>query len=283
MNPACLVASRVALCCFVLGFAGVMTGIGAPAVPVRTVGLAASERPAGTAPLSATLAADTMQLFKDKDFGGTMTQISDVTSKPSWQDHDFTGKKANDFTSLRWNLPRGVVVLLHQYDRGLGNTLALFGSGEIASLKTWKLSDEISSWSWNYVGGTAKPAQRVLDGRAPRPRYAQELEGSVPDDSLQLFKDNSFKGKPSALERVSADAATAGAFRETAGVGKGVSSLRWKLPEGVLVVFSEGENGSGRQLALWGGGQFDEIDNFNMNDRTAQWAWYDVREGSPPE
>jgi hypothetical protein len=239
-----------------------------------------SDRPASAKPLSATMVDDAIQLFKDKNFGGTMVQVSEVTGKPAWQDQEFHGRSENKFTSLRWNLPRGVVVSLFENADCLGRMICIWGSGEIPSLGAAKLNDRLSCWAWNYVGGTPSIAgappkgtpQKVLDGRAPRPKYAKEID-TLPNDTIQLFKDRECKGGMTAIDRVT-DQTPGSSHDMPGGIGKGTSSLKWKLPDGVVVVFSEGKYGEGRQLAIWGEGMFEACNQWDMNDRIAQWAWY---------
>ncbi len=235
-----------------------------------------SERPTGAAPLSASMPEDAIQFFKDKNFGGSTFQISDVTSKPSWKSHDFEGRKNNKVTAIRWNLPRGVVVTLHERDDGLGRMIALYGSGEIDALSKWKMNDELSTWSWNYIGGVKDPARRIDDGKAARPRYVRECD-PVAADSLHLFKDRECKGKAIVLEHVTSQ--PMGAFTDMPGdIKRGTSSLRWKLPDGVLVVLAAEKGGTAYQTALWGEGQIDGLVHWSMNDKVTQWAWYNVGE-----
>ena len=61
----------------------------------------ASNRPTGTRPLSATVAENTLQVFRHKDFGGDMIQVSDVIGKQSWTDNDFVAAKMNNFDPIK--------------------------------------------------------------------------------------------------------------------------------------------------------------------------------------
>lgn len=240
------------------------------------LGLTPSARPIATAPLSASLAEDAMQFFKNKGFDGNMFQVSDVTGNPSWKNHEFKDKKENDVTSLRWNLPRGVVVSLHEQDNGLGRTVFVFGSGEIAHIKPWKLNDRISSWAWNYIGGVTAPTKRIADGIASKPKYAKDCD-LVATNSIQLFKNSEVKGTMTQVEKITTQ--DAGVFKPLPITG--TSSMKWNLPDGVLVVFSEGGNGEGQQLAIWGRGMFDSFKHWDMSDKVKQWAWYYVGEETP--
>ena len=55
--------------------------------------------------------------------------------------------------------------------------------------------------------------------------------------------------------------------------GGGTSSLKWNLPEGVVVTFSSTKEGVGPNLAIWGKGQFDTVAHWQMNDKMKYYAW----------
>jgi hypothetical protein len=252
--------------------------VGVTAAVSTALGPSPSARPAATKPLSATVPADAMQFFKDKNFSGTMFQVSDVTTKLSWRAHQFEGKQENKISSLRWNLPPGVVVNLHERDDGLGRTIYIFGSGEISEIKPWKLNDKLSSWAWNYIGGASNPPKRIADALAPKPKYAKECD-PIDSDSVQLFKNRECKGTMTAMEHITSQ--PAGVFKELP--AKGVSSVKWKLPEGTMVVFSEGPGGESQQVAIWGQGMFESFHQWDMNDKVKHWAWYYVGEEASAE
>lgn len=235
-----------------------------------------SDRPTGTRPLSASVAENTVQVFRHKDFSGDMIQVSDVTGKQSWTDNDFVAATENKASSLRWNLPRGVVVTLFEDDACMGRQLTVWGSGEIASLTPWKLDNKVSGWAWNYVGGVKSPAAPVLAGRTPRPKYARVAE-SMPADSAHLFKERSCKGKTAPVEHVTSQ--SQGVFQPIPpAIGKSASSVRWKLPDGAVVVFAANQSGETPQVVIWGDGEFDAFNYWQMNDKVTHWAWYNVGE-----
>ena len=55
---------------------------------------------------------------------------------------------------------------------------------------------------------------------------------------------------------------------------KGTSSLSWKLPPGVVVMFHDKADGLGPSLAVWGDGQFDSVSLFEMIDKLRQYSWH---------
>ena len=234
-----------------------------------------SERPIGTQSVSAAMAEQCVQFFRDKNFGGDMTQISEVTAKTAWDGHSFE-TKSKHFSSVRWNLPRGVIVTLFAGPDCTGKCMSVWGSGEVAELSTWKMNDDLAGWSWNYIGGVAEPSKTLKNGMSERPKYAKVAEG-VQEDSLHLFKNRDVKGEPQLLEHITDKPANT--YQE---MPKGISSLKWKLPEGVVVMFSEKADGVGPNLAIWGsaagGSQFDTLALWQMNDKLKYWSWQYVGE-----
>ena len=213
-----------------------------------------------------------MTFFRNKNFGGEQTAVSEITAaKEPWRDHSF-GTWAKHFSSLRWSLPRGVIVTLYEEEDSRGRTINLWGSGEIATLSAWKLDNELSGWSWSYVGGVGSPSKQVTDALAERPRYAKVATG-VAEGSLQAFNNRDAKGEFTEIGHVFDKPANV--FSE---MPKGTSSLKWNLPEGVAVSFAGSKEGVGQQMTVWGSGQFDTFAHWQMNDKMKFWAWHGVGE-----
>ena len=57
-----------------------------------------------------------------------------------------------------------------------------------------------------------------------------------------------------------------------------IQSLRWKLPEGKIVVVYEEDVESGKQLVLWGEGEISNVRKWSYSNDWEGWAWYDVTE-----
>jgi hypothetical protein len=241
------------------------------AAPTTSPAEGYSERPTGTQPLSQSMAEDTLQFFRNKDFENDLVQFSNVTGQPPWNDNDFQ-EKAKHFSSVRWNLPRGVIVTMFAGKDCMGKCLSVWGSGEISELSKWKMNDDLAGWSWNGVGGASGASQRIQDGRSDRPKYAR-IPDNVGEDSIELFTSRDAKGGRSPIERVTA--VSANTARE---MPKGTSSLRWRLAPGVVVVFSEKADNVGPNLAIWGDGQFDTIAHWQMNDKMRYWSWHHLGE-----
>ena len=61
----------------------------------------------------------------------------------------------DSLTSMKWNLPAGVVVTLYEDADGKKDRVSIWGSGQIDSLDVWDFNDKVSRWSWAYVGTPA--------------------------------------------------------------------------------------------------------------------------------
>lgn len=58
-----------------------------------------------------------------------------------------------------------------------------------------------------------------------------------------------------------------------------ISSLRWNLPPGVVVVFFENgatSTNKGIQYAIFGNGEDLDFDSGNINDELSSWVWYKI-------
>lgn len=131
-----------------------------------------------------------------------------------------------------------------------------------------------------------RPAERPQTGGAAghmdTPKYAQPLAGNVPANTIQVFADNEFKGDTTNLENVTKSHA-AGTLNEfPADYDNAITSLRWHLTPGTLVVLFDDAAGKGPQLALWGKGQIPDLGKVDFNEKATRWASYDVGGGATP-
>ncbi len=239
-----------------------------------TEGPTSTERPGGTAPLATSIPENSVYLFDDADFHGTVTQLQAVTTTPNEVIRDFGRDRR--MTSARWNLPPGVVVVLYERLDGTGDQLALWGRGEFNSVLKWKMNDKLSNWAWYNVGSTAQPASTETAPLSARPAGARPTM-PLPVGTIEMYNDRDFKGTLTTLGPVgSMPQAT---FHPVAQANDQMTSLRWNLPPGTIVVLYEDVGGMGRQLALWGSGEFASVIPQNFNDIVSTWAWYDVSMG----
>jgi hypothetical protein len=111
------------------------------------------------------------------------------------------------------------------------------------------------------------------------PKYAQRLDSTLSENGIQICVDNEFKGEQAMIESVSRSH-QAGTLNELpANFDDSVTSLRWNLAPGMLVVLFEEPTGKGQQLALWGKGQIPDLGEVDFNETASRWAWYDVGGG----
>ena len=59
---------------------------------------------------------------------------------------------ADKLSSIQWDLPPGVVVVLYQHADGTGRHIGLWSRGEFSRLSRWDINDKVSSWAWFHVG-----------------------------------------------------------------------------------------------------------------------------------
>jgi hypothetical protein len=234
-----------------------------------------SLRPPGAAELNGSVPQNSIYLFENRDFGGKVTRIENVTSQPP----GVTEKpgRVDDMTSLKWDLPAGVLVVFYENGDGTGNQFPIWGRGQLESVSKWAFNDKVSRWAWYSVGSSANSSASLEQGKLP-PNRARPTT-SVPSDTMELYSDRDLKGRLLTVAPVTKESQT-----EYHGVGMlndQMTSARWNLPPGVIVVFYDNIDGTGRQLAIWNKGEYETVSPFNMNDKISSWAWY--RLGEPGE
>jgi hypothetical protein len=219
-------------------------------------------RPGGTAALEGALPADSVYLFQNRDFKGDATRIENVPAMSPATTYDLP--RAGSTSSIRWGLSPGLVVVLYERPGGRGDQIPLWGSGQVSSLSQWRSNDKASQWAYYPVAGSAE-AQRPL-GAMPT--------SAVAPASIELYKNSDLRGTLTIIGPVTQF--SLGQFHKTGGASDQMSSLRWNLPPGVVVMLYEDAEGKGRQLVLFGSGQYMSVSPWNFNDRVSRWAWYDV-------
>jgi hypothetical protein len=232
-------------------------------------------RPPDTEALTAPVAEGFLYFFRDRDFRGNATQMPVLTDATPGQIQQL-GDPADSMTSLRWNLPPGVLVVLYEDAEGRGNQMAIWGSGQVNSVSPWKFNDKVSRWAWYYIAdeGQVKTAPVTLArGLSLRPPGASPTV-TLPAGTIELYKDAGFKGTMTTVGPI--DRFQQAEYHDPGRAADSMSSLRWNLPPGVVAVLYEDAGGLGRQLLIWGSGQFDSVSRFDFNDKVSRWAWYDI-------
>jgi hypothetical protein len=230
-------------------------------------------RPEGAEALRVPVPGDSIYLFNQRKFGGNVTQVHNVTtSHPGGKLHLVEGS-SDTMTSLRWNLPPGVAVVFYEDAGGRGNQMGVWGAGEVESVSQWNFNDRVSRWAWFYVGGVPNPSPVIQAGMADRPLGATPT-GPVAPGAIELFRDTDFKGPMTTVGPIRSSSAND--FHQVGAASNSMSSLRWNLPPGVVVILYEDAQGRGRQIPLWGSGEFSTVTPWNFNDSVSRWAWFDV-------
>ncbi len=227
--------------------------------------------PPGSETLTAPMDPVSIHMFADSGFAGTKAMLSGVdTTIPPGYLNELPKGLPDAMSSLRWNLPRGVVVVLYENSDARGEQLILWGTGEVADLKKWEFNDKASRWAWFDVGGAAPTAQ----SEAARliPFGAEPLGAAVTDNTLQLFKDDKFMGDMQQVTPVTS--VPAGQLQKVPGnLDDKLTSVRWTLPEGVVVIFYEDADGEKARVAIWGKAQLTSLARWDFNDKISRWSW----------
>lgn len=132
-----------------------------------------------------------VNVYRDKNFRGPQVTLSGITAPPPNQLNSLPEGMKDDATSMRWNLPPGVVVMFHQDADGDKQRAAIWGNGEASDIDAWDFNDKISRWSWHYIGSrnvnvlgyappvVTEPARVAVITPAPVPQPRPETVTTV--------------------------------------------------------------------------------------------------------
>jgi hypothetical protein len=118
----------------------------------------------------------------------------------------------------------------------------------------------------------------------PRPPGTRDTH-DCPRDSMFLYWHAGFRGRdPHVVGHVTGFEAGIPHDFEDRGFLRNIkddmSSLKWNLPPGVVVVFYQHAGGRGQRIAIWGRGQKRSLGDWGFNDKVSRWAWYSTGAGS---
>ncbi|MHC4081281.1 MAG: hypothetical protein ACYS15_02160 [Planctomycetota bacterium] len=218
-------------------------------------------------------AVNTVWLYKNANHSGQEQWINlGAGSHAPGTPHRIEGALHDQVSSLRWHLEDGVVLVLFADGKGIGQQISIWGHGEMGTLGPWNLKDKLSSWGWYRVGGTGSSASDL-------PVQATTLTTAIEEDSVRLYDDKNFRKEAGSLRSITS-AAPQGTVQELdRSIHGNMTSTRWNLPPGVVVVLYEKLKGTtGRQLALWGSGEYASVSDWKFNDQARAWAWFRVGE-----
>lgn len=247
-------------------------------VPMERVYAAWSARPLGAKELSVAVPENTIQLYQDAAFRDDVRTIDNVTSHAAGQAHDMPGMMEDSLTSLRWNLPPGVVVTFYEDDGARGERLTIWGSGESETVTGWNFNDKASSWSWYYAGGFVRASEVMERGLVVYPFGTVHTTTLLPAGSVTLYSNKNFDGQSATITPFTSDA-HATLNKVPAGMNDKITSMRWNLPPGVVMMFYQDGDGRKQQAAIWGSGEINDVDAWDFNDKISRWSWHYI--GSP--
>jgi hypothetical protein len=252
----------------------------AMAVQSVNVQIGYSPRPHDTQDAAVVVPEGSVQMFRDHDFQGRVVTISPGASGGG-QAHELRDGMEDSMSSLRWNLPSGIVVVFYEDDGGKGEQFTIWGKGQTPSLHKWNFNDKASQWAWYNVGGVRQAGATTGTPPAvisPGPLHAEVGSTALAEASMKLFKDKNFANTSLTIAPVTRPpAAKLNALPKD--LGDSLTSLRWKLPPGVVVMFYQNADGTKQQVSIFGSGEIRDLDIFDFNDKASRWAWYFV--GAP--
>jgi hypothetical protein len=270
----------VAMVVTLAGVASVL-GVQKPAAPSASDAIKGHiPAPPGSETLTATLEANTVQLFEANNYEGSTATLNASDAAPqSGGLRELPHGLADSLTSLRWNVEPGVVVVFYEDSGGKGEQLIIWGKGQSPDISRWDFNDKASRWTWYDVGGSGMAASA---GGMRAPHGAQPLSTSVPENTIQFFVDKNFEND---MKQVSP--MTAEKHGELHAVpsheADRLTSLRWNLPEGVIVMLYQDAGGKKQQVAIWGEGQVPDLDIWDFNDKVSRWSWAYVGAAGTPK
>ncbi len=220
---------------------------------------------------------DTLRLFRDEQFKGKNQVIHPLTSERAHQLVALHKHLRNKMSSMEWNLPRGVVVIFYQYTNGTGRQFVVWGSGRRGDLKDADFDNKAAACAWFYVDGWADAPSHIRGGFAERPVMASISKKRRAEESMELHKDKAMRGTKdkNLIEIKSLTDVEEGVLKPIREkLNNKLSSLRWNFPPGIVVIFYDNADGTGRRLPLFGEGEMPDVRA--MNNRISAWAWYDA-------
>lgn len=222
------------------------------------------------------LASDSIRLYRDADGSGDDQVVHPVTSEHPARLNELDKHVRDKVSSLSWDLPRGVVVVFYDNTNGTGDEFIVWGQGHRDSLKDADFENKAACWAWCYVDGWEEAPSHLRNAYAVRPLMTRECESRPADNTLELHKDEAVRDKGNDVIKItSVTDAEQGKMQLIEGpLNDKVSSLRWNLPPGVVVVLYENTDGTGRRIPIWGNGE--NVKLRSINDCISAWAWYDV-------
>jgi hypothetical protein len=252
-----------------------MLAAGCAPKPEETTYRGVSLRPPGAVEVEGAVPQNSIYMFDQRDFKGKVTRIENVTSQAPGAT-ERVGGRSDSMTSLKWDLPPGVVVVFYENADATGDTFTIWGRGQLPSVSLWAFNDKVSRWAWYSTGSGSAASASIDAGRIP-PHGTRQTTTNLPADTIELYADRDLKGTLTSISPVTRQPQD---YEDVKGANDRMTSLRWNLPEGVVVVLYDNIDGTGRQFSIWGKGEVDTVTPWNFNDRVSSYAWYRIGEAS---
>ncbi len=219
---------------------------------------------------------NTIRVWRDAEFKGNEQVIQPVTAERPYRLHVFDKKLRNKVKSMEWSLPPGVIAVFYDETNGTGRQYVIWGTGRRGSLQDADFKGRAAAWVWVYLDGWEDASSEVRGGFSVRPLMTQESKQRLPEDTLELHKDVGVRDKVKDLLRIDSvtDKPEGDLQPITDHLDNKVTSLRWNLPPGKIVVLYDNADGTGRRMPLWGDGQVSDLRT--IDNKISAWAWYDV-------
>lgn len=96
--------------------------------------------------------------------------------------------------------------------------------------------------------------------------------GIQQEGSMTLFNGTDFKGKPTTLNIKGIKPNSLQSLKETDAYHR-MSSIRWSLPTGVVVVFYRDKERKGDRMTIWGKGDLSQLFDRRFNNDAGYWEW----------
>ena len=126
------------------------------------------------------------------------------------------------------------------------------------------------------------PDNDVTKGYLAAPPGTESLSVELGEHSIQLFANPNYQGSESTLNKLDTIQAQGRGNQMPQDLNDKISSLRWHLPPGGIVVFYDDADLEGKQLVLWGKGQISDLGRWDFNDKASRWSWYNVGGAGTP-
>ena len=98
------------------------------------------------------------------------------------------------------------------------------------------------------------------------------LAGGASSPSMTLYNGTDFKGKPTELN-IEGVPANSPQSLEGKDAYRRMSSIRWSLPSGKLVIFYSQKDRKGDRLTIWGKGELPNLFDRHFDNDAAYWEW----------